>query len=531
MNGKTSPVLIHVLGCLLFLALPILFAPETTGLSTTLLNRPTQRDLLSYVLLIGLFYANYGWGVPRFYFKKRYLLFGGINLLCLVLIIWLPNVVIPEERGPSAVAAARGAARPGGPAGMAVPGAAGGTAAPAATSAAARTDEAARAAAPGGAATPGATSGGARSAGTAPSATPGDDVPAGRSQPPQGGPGGPPPDEGHGPGGPQPGGGSGADGPQPEAGQGPGGPPPGGGSAGASRPGANDPAGAATGRGPSGAKDPAGVEPGRSPGGAGPSGGSVGASQAGAEGAAGSVPGRGPGPGGAPTLAIEVSHHLFLFLGCIVFALALRFSERWKQTEREKLQAELAYLKAQVNPHFLFNTLNGVYALALEKSDKAPGAIARLAAMMRYVLHEAGRERVPLDKEIAYIRDYMALQEVRFDGSVHLALTVEGDPGGKKIAPLVLIPFIENAFKHGVNPEEDSRIDIRLTIGRDDLRMEVVNKKVHVLLTDAEQSGLGIATTRERLRLLYPGAHTLEIRNNSLDFIVLLWLKLPSSAP
>jgi hypothetical protein len=460
MNGKISPVLIHVLGCLLFLALPVLFAPETTGLSTTLLNRPTQRDLLSYVLLIGLFYANYMWVIPHFYFKKRYLLFGAINLCCLVLIIQLPNTAIPQETQE------RGPAMAGAPA----PGTLQGPGADTTAAKGVSADHMADAQRP------------ANNADTAHAGGP----PGARPQPPNGAP---PDGFGRGPGGPPPGGGHGPQGsPPPDGAHGPQGPPPGSG-------------GAASAGNATTAGGPAGPAPGTAP----------------------SAP---DSPGSPRTLAAELSHHLFLFLACVVFALALRFGERWKQTEKEKLQAELAYLKAQVNPHFLFNTLNGVYALALEKSDKAPEAIARLAAMMRYVLHDAGRESVPLDKELTYIRDYMALQEVRFAGAVHLDLSIEGDPKGKKIAPLVLIPFIENAFKHGVNPEEESRIDIRILVGRNDLRLEVVNKKVTVHLAASESSGLGIATTRERLQLLYPGAHTLDIRNNSLDFIVFLWLNL-----
>lgn len=454
MNGKISPVLIHLLGCLLFLALPILFAPETSLLSTTLLNPPTQRDLLSYVLLIGVFYANYMWAIPRFYFKRRFALFLTINLCCFALTVYLPNLAIPQEG----------------------------------------------------------TSGGAPPAGsiTRAGARVQQDAP------------GQPPAQGYGPGGPQD--------------RGPGGPPPGNPPPGNAPP--DDGGGA---RSPGGAGDSSDAQRIGGPsgtqriGGPGDSGwprraGDTGRSQriGGPSGPGGPGPSGGPAPPGGykPTLSLEISHHLFLFLGCVFFALALRFSERWKQTEREKLQAELAYLKAQVNPHFLFNTLNGIYSLTLEKSDRAPAAVARLGAMMRYVLHEAGRDSVLLEKEIAYIRDYMALQEVRFDKSVHLELMVEGDAGDKRVAPLVLIPFIENAFKHGVNPEEESSIIVRILIGAQDLRLEVVNKKVTVRLDPTERSGLGIRNTRDRLQLHYPGAHTLDIHNNPLDFIVLLWLKL-----
>lgn len=215
-----------------------------------------------------------------------------------------------------------------------------------------------------------------------------------------------------------------------------------------------------------------------------------------------------------------------LFLIVFFFSLILRISSRWKQTEKEKLGAELAYLKAQINPHFLFNTLNSIYSLAIIKSDQTASAIVKLSGMMRYVINEAHHDYVSLEKEISYIRSYIELQKIRFGDAIKISFLVKGDTSGKTIAPLILISFVENAFKHGVNAEENSDIKIRIDIDDDSLLLEVSNNKVFVQQTDENKSGLGIENTKSRLQLLYPSRHTLNIRNNETDFIVLLELKL-----
>jgi len=226
-----------------------------------------------------------------------------------------------------------------------------------------------------------------------------------------------------------------------------------------------------------------------------------------------------------PSFLMDLTQHLFLFLLVVFFALMLKIRARWQQAEEEKKAAELSVLKARINPHFLFNTLNSIYALALEKSDEAPGAIVRLSEMMRYVLHEATKEWVPLEKEIAYLENYIGLQRTRFDGAVQPAFSVAGRPEGKKIAPLILIPFIENAFKHGVNAEENSEIRIEIVIGERELQLQVFNNKVTVKQPDPIPSGMGIENTRRRLNILYPGFHTLRIVDAPADFSVTLTLK------
>jgi hypothetical protein len=250
---------------------------------------------------------------------------------------------------------------------------------------------------------------------------------------------------------------------------------------------------------------------------------------------------------------IELNEHFFVFLVVLFLALLLKIRDRWIRAEEEKLNAELAYLKTQINPHFLFNTLNSIYAMALGKSEQTPGAIVRLSSMMRYVLTEAGREKVALKQEIAYLIDYIELQKTRFEGTLYVDLRVKGDAGDIRLVPLLLIPFVENAFKYGVNPEEPSTISIRIDIGDHELFLLVANKKVappplpsarsrpspsdHLRPSDlgagpisawptaADPRGLGIKNTRQRLQLLYPGQHTLEIKEEEKDFTVSLHLK------
>lgn len=221
---------------------------------------------------------------------------------------------------------------------------------------------------------------------------------------------------------------------------------------------------------------------------------------------------------------VEAGNYVYLFLIALLSSFALRLFFIWKQNERERMNAEILYLKAKIDPHFLFNTLNSIYALALEKSDDTPTALVKLSGMMRYVFNEAKETFVWLDKEINYISDYIALQNIRLGNTVDLSYNVSGISAGKKIAPLVLIPFVENAFKYGVNPEEESMIKIDIVITATRLTMVVANKKVKIRKGSVTKSGHGITTTRERLQLLYPKKHSLKITENEKEFSVSLYV-------
>ncbi len=216
----------------------------------------------------------------------------------------------------------------------------------------------------------------------------------------------------------------------------------------------------------------------------------------------------------------EAGNYIYMFLIAMLGSFSLRLYFAWKENERERMNAEILYLKAKIDPHFLFNTLNSIYALALEKSDDTATALVKLSGMMRYVFNEAKDTFVWLDKEINYISDYIALQNIRLGNTVDLTYNVSGISAGKKIAPLILIPFVENAFKYGVNPEEESRINIDITITTTRLILVVANKKVKIRKGSIAKSGHGITTTRDRMQLLYPGKHSLKINDDEKEFSV-----------
>ncbi|MES2762736.1 MAG: sensor histidine kinase [Bacteroidota bacterium] len=221
-----------------------------------------------------------------------------------------------------------------------------------------------------------------------------------------------------------------------------------------------------------------------------------------------------------------LSHRSINFLIVFVFSLLLKVRERLKQTETEKSNAELSYLKAQINPHFLFNTLNSIYSLAIQKNDRTADAVVKLSDMMRYVLNDSNTNFVLLEKEINYITSYIELQRMRLASNVQLSYVCEGNIRDKKIAPLVLIPFIENAFKHGVNSEENSNIDIKISITDLHLKIFVKNNCVTTNNNTLNKSGLGIENTIARLKLLYPKNYTLNISEVDKTFTVSLILNI-----
>ena len=227
-----------------------------------------------------------------------------------------------------------------------------------------------------------------------------------------------------------------------------------------------------------------------------------------------------------PNFLHYLNHFFFEFLIVFIFSLLIKINNRLKLAQKEKVNAELSYLKAQINPHFLFNTLNSIYSLAIEKSDYTPTAVVKLSGMMRYVITDASNKFVPLEKEINYISDYIELQKIRIDKTIKLTFHVTGDVSHKRIAPLVLISFIENAFKYGVNAEENSEIIINIDITKAYLHLRIFNKKVKIQQVNHTSSGLGIENTKNRLQLLYPGSHKLVIQDNKDDFSILLSLYL-----
>ncbi len=230
---------------------------------------------------------------------------------------------------------------------------------------------------------------------------------------------------------------------------------------------------------------------------------------------------------GAPDrLPFNPKMNIIVFFFISVFlSISIQTDKRLQRIENEKLIAELAQLKAQINPHFLFNTLNSIYALAMRKDGKAGESILKLAELMRFILQDAQNSTVPLDNELTFINNYIALQRHRLTDYMALNYQVEGSTKGKRIAPLLLMTFIENAFKYGINPDEDCVIHIKISIFESDLVLNIVNKKVR-LSPNQISSGIGLSNTEERLQLLYPSKHRLDITENADSYSVKLTITL-----
>lgn len=197
-----------------------------------------------------------------------------------------------------------------------------------------------------------------------------------------------------------------------------------------------------------------------------------------------------------------------------------------KDIEHQKTLAELSFLKAQINPHFLFNTLNNIYVLAIKKSEQTPDAIMKLASMMRYVLNDAKEETVPLEKEIEYIGKYIDLQKMRLTESVKTEYTVSGYYHNLQIAPLILIPYIENAFKFGVSTHGESHIAVSISIDNKKMVLRTSNpihSKENIIV---ESNGIGLVNAQRRLDLFYENKYVLKIEEDHQNYEVYLELQL-----
>lgn len=360
MEKKQQNYVLHLLGCLLFISIPILSSPDLDSNTELFELAPFRSNFLAYLLLLCFFYLNYLYLIPRFYFTGKYLIFFSLIAICIIVIAFIPNMLMPNMRGDMPLHDIQ-------------------------------------------------------------------HMPLSDDMPP-------------------------------------------------------------------GSRVPSGVR-----------------------------------PGIATRFFFLPAMHGGSLLQCmLVFSLSffLRINQRLAHIQSEKLKTEVSYLKAQINPHFLFNTLNSLYALALEKSDAAPEAILKLSSMMRYVVTESGRDRVALQNEVDYIKNYISLQQLRMEDSTPLTFMVTGNTAGKYISPLLLIPFIENAFKYGLNPEENMEITVHVDIMCSELMLRVRNNKVKTNLPLAEESGHGMANTRQRLEYLYPDKHKLSIFDTVQHFEVQLILTL-----
>ena len=239
-------------------------------------------------------------------------------------------------------------------------------------------------------------------------------------------------------------------------------------------------------------------------------------------------PGGPPGPQHASPHIDIVS--IFLFVMVLALSLAVQNTLRWRTTaqraakaETDKAQAELSFLKAQINPHFLFNTLNNIYSLAVTKSDHTAESIMKLSNIMRYVSDDVTEDVVPLQSEADCIINYVDLQRLRLGKKTGVELTISGNLDNKKIAPLVLMTFVENAFKYGVSNHAPSDIVITLMSDEHSIQFNCRNK-ITAASRPPERTGIGIANTRQRLEHQYSQQHTLTITNADGFFNVALTL-------
>jgi two-component system, LytTR family, sensor kinase len=201
-----------------------------------------------------------------------------------------------------------------------------------------------------------------------------------------------------------------------------------------------------------------------------------------------------------------------------------------QQLAQDKLEAELKFLKGQIHPHFLFNTLNSLYSLTLRKSEKAPEVVLKLSGLMDYMLYDAAAAKVPLDKELSYIQNYLALERIRYGDRVDITYTESGGIAGKQIAPMMLLPFVENAFKHGVSTEtENAWIRVDVKVQGNTLVVLVENCKCCEKASDSHRdfaSGIGLKNVRRRLELLYENRYSLEVEDEPESYAVRLELEL-----
>ena len=203
-------------------------------------------------------------------------------------------------------------------------------------------------------------------------------------------------------------------------------------------------------------------------------------------------------------------------------ALLIKFMIDWFRAQKQKTDlevksraSELALLRSQINPHFLFNTLNNLYSLVYKKSDEAPSVVMKLSEIMRYMLYEANAERVMLQKEIDYLRSFIELNELRLKEGKVTEFTIIGDHSAKMIPPMLLIPFVENAFKHGSKKFRNPAILIRLILTEKGLEFDVINYTEPSQTANKDtRGGIGLENVRRRLDMIYPGNYELLVESD-----------------
>ena len=220
---------------------------------------------------------------------------------------------------------------------------------------------------------------------------------------------------------------------------------------------------------------------------------------------------------------------LYMLLGGL-FKLAIegiQSRQQRLQLEKQNVKIELALLRSQINPHFLFNTLNTIHSFVTTGHQNSAQAIIKLSDIMRYMLYDATKERITLDQEIDYLKSYITLHQFRLEKSDFAKFTIQGDTKGIILPPMLLIPFVENAFKHGTKKGNSTGIIIDLSIDKNLLNFEISNLTDPLkLFTLQENEGVGLANVKRRLALLYPEKHMLDLTEKNDMFTVRLRIEL-----
>jgi len=213
----------------------------------------------------------------------------------------------------------------------------------------------------------------------------------------------------------------------------------------------------------------------------------------------------------------------------IVFSMGMKYfkegltrQHRLQEDRYKQVQTELALLKSQINPHFFFNTLNSLYSLSLEQSQQVPKVILELSDLMRYVLDSGNKKSVPLKDEVQFIKNYISLEKLRLPESTDIQISVKGDMNSHSIAPMLLIPFVDNSFKHGLSSSiEDGYIHVDITMEKKHLNFRIENSKPQYEISNSKASpGVGLENVKRRISLLYPDKHQLNILDNPYNFCV-----------
>ena len=237
-------------------------------------------------------------------------------------------------------------------------------------------------------------------------------------------------------------------------------------------------------------------------------------------------------PGGFPR-PYKLVQSAMIITSPMIFLIGIEVLLRWLDSERraerlagEKVKAELSYLRSQINPHFFFNTLNNLYGLALKKSDKTPEVVMKLSELMSYVLYDADKETVPLTKELDQVERYIALEQIRYENRFDVQFKTEGEVDHFPIPPLILLPFVENSFKHGVNKTtKDGRVNILVSVNDQAFEFTIRNSIPKNNSEAKKTGGLGISNVKKRLELLYGDNQQLECTEKENEYIVKLTIQ------